>query len=445
VSQDVTTAVRRRLLEEGQAALLERRAALATQSFGVRDSSRDDAFGVRDSSRDVGRMNPALQTSGQTSVRAAVAALPQQQTYHSARVTAVLRAALANQSRREAEEDPTAWLASLRNPSFTDPDAPATFNQKAGLLTQITLYPALALAILRHKLAGAGRLWHLLRALDGNGRGWLSHEEARAAFTQAGSPLRFCGPRQLRNLIGQGDGRFWDDDGERLWLRAPAKVAAGLGVARLDGRAVAAPLSAFTGGIAAVRAHLYASFHSGRDGAPVARRTIAAKSGVAPRTQRAYDRAAKVGRSANFARGPRLDTEAAEALAWRKGPACFTWMDAEGAQGTKGARYLAWQLPNSYDGPHAPLSRRAGKRIQRRLADLLTQGTAGNDQQADEAPRRAYFAGAKTAVAAHASNQSCQLSKKLATLSTLVYWPQSRNRVSRRNSVSKGQFWYVLW
>jgi hypothetical protein len=37
VSQDVTTAVRRRLLEEGQAALLERRAALATQSFGVRD------------------------------------------------------------------------------------------------------------------------------------------------------------------------------------------------------------------------------------------------------------------------------------------------------------------------------------------------------------------------------------------------------------------------
>ena len=338
----------------------------------------------------------------------------------------MIRAALRARDERAAAGDARAWL---KSPSFEVEEAglpasgPQTVDEDAGL-REITLYPDLALAILRRKLAGPGRVWHLLRALDGRGRGWVGAEEARAAFTGDESPLRFCGKRQLGNLLAQGEGIFWTLADGRVWLRAPARVALALGLTRLTGRPVAAAVSAFTGGIAAVRAQLYASFHSGRKSMPVARRTLAAKSGVAPRTQRSYDRAAKVGRAPNFARGPRLDSPDAETLAWQKGPACFKWTDTQGKRGSKGAGYLAWQLPNSYEGPHPPRSRGAGKRTQRRLADLLTQGTTGNDQQDEGTLPRTFFANPRAAAQAYGR----------AAAPAAVYWPETN-----------GRFWSCLW
>jgi len=149
--------------------------------------------------------------------------------------------------------------------------------------------------MLRTEQAAAGRVWLLLRALDEAGRGMVSLDDARAALTGRGSPLRLCGWRRLRQLLAAGEGVFWvREDGSRgagrqgrrgershsdasfspapplprsparLRLLGPARVAAALGVARLVNRPVGLPAAVLLGSIGDARAHLYAAFHSGR-------------------------------------------------------------------------------------------------------------------------------------------------------------------------------------
>lgn len=282
----------------------------------------------------------------------------------------------------------------------------------------VSLAPSLGLAILRHKQAPAARLWLLLRHLDKDGRGVLPLQLVREAFTAEASPLRFCGPRRLRGLLAAGSDRFWTNDGERIWLRSTIRVAGALGVKQFKGQAVAIPAAALTGGIGGVRAHLFSAFHSGRDPAPIARQTLARISGVAPRTQRHYDQISGAGKQTNYACGPRLDSAVAETMAWQQGPAAFAWTDTDHGR----QRFLAWQLPNSYNGPHAQLGRGGRKRQNKALADLLNKGTAGNDHsQYDDLAAR-YFADARAASRAHGRTNSA------------VYWP-----------AIKPGIWHCLW
>lgn len=131
--------------------------------------------------------------------------------------------------------------------------------------SSVKVYPDIALGMLRREQAATGRVWLLLRAIDADGRGWLAADETRAVLCDIESPLRLCGRRRLRQLLAQGEGLFWQRDGrDRIWLRGPARVAAGLGVARLGSRPIDVPTATLLGGIGDVRAHLYATFHSGR-------------------------------------------------------------------------------------------------------------------------------------------------------------------------------------
>ena len=118
------------------------------------------------------------------------------------------------------------------------PDRPDDPGRPAGR----PYYADIGLAMLRRGLAAPGRLWLLLRHLDGDGRGWVTVAEARARLTGKGAPLRICGWRQLRNLLRQGQGIFWERDGERIWYRSTLRVADALGVERLTGRPVDLPL-----------------------------------------------------------------------------------------------------------------------------------------------------------------------------------------------------------
>ncbi|MFQ5434191.1 MAG: hypothetical protein ACE5FD_04875, partial [Anaerolineae bacterium] len=151
-------------------------------------------------------------------------------------------------------------------------------------------------------------------------------------------------------------------------------------------------------------AHFYATFHSSRKSAPIARQTLTRLTGVSDRSQQTYERKAKVVCRRNFAVGATIQSELKEEQAWQHGRAAFALLDVDGRQGKAGRSYLAWQLPNSYEGPHAPKSRGAQKRINRALADLLTQGTAGNGQPPTDAsfaqPRR-FFGNGRTAVQAN--------------------------------------------
>ncbi|MCP4423496.1 MAG: hypothetical protein GY803_03290 [Chloroflexi bacterium] len=294
------------------------------------------------------------------------------------------------------------------------------------------LHPDVALGMLREELAAAGRIWLLLRHINKEGSGWVSLEEAREKLTRKESGLRVCGWRQLRNLLNQGKGIFWERRDGRIWLRSIAKTAAALGVWKLTSQPVAIPVAALLGGMGEARAHLYASFHSGRarndkKASPIARDTIAEISRVNERTQRLYEKRAKVRKKYNFAVGPQINELKEEEVAWRQGQAAFRLLDRDGKHGRKGAAYLAWQLPNQYAGPHAKLPRGRQKRINRELADLFMKGMTGNGRNPvddDWRPKRYFENGRLAAKAYQRANDP-------------IYWqnPQFCN---------KRQLWHVL-
>ena len=312
--------------------------------------------------------------------------LPTHLGWHSAAVTAHLHQRLPIIEEVVEENDPL------------PPPAPPTAPAKPPRQTAVSLrvYPDMALAILREEAAAPARVWYLLRHLDEAGSGWIEETAVRTQLTGKESPLRLCGPRQLRNLLAQGDGLFWERQNGRVWLRSLSKVAAGLGVMRLQGRPVAVPLAHFKGGIGTFRAHLYATFHSGRGkadktAAPIARETITRLSSVPARTQRLYEKQAGVKKKRNFALGPRLTPTAVQEQGWQRGNALFKLTDHQGQHGPAGATYLAWQLPNSYTGPHPQQSNGRQKRLNQTIADLLPIGMTGNDNQQVEARRHRRY------------------------------------------------------
>jgi hypothetical protein len=257
------------------------------------------------------------------------------------------------------------------------------------------------MAILRQDLAAPARVWLLLRAIDADGRGWLDVDDVRRRLTGEDSPLRCCGRRRLRQLLAAGEGIFWTRDAQRgdawsradkpnrLWLRGAHKVAHTLDCGPLAGFPVELPVETLLGGIQAVRAAFYASFHGGRGSQPISRDTMAAISGVPGRTQLAYDRVARVERRRNFAVGERYSAERFQERAWERGRAAFHFVDTEGQQGRPGGEYVAWHLPNSYRTDHQRRSRGSRKRLNRQLADLVQKGIPGNDARAVE---RVFFA-----------------------------------------------------
>jgi hypothetical protein len=256
--------------------------------------------------------------------------------------------------------------------------------------TTVTIHPTMVLAILRQKLEAPARVYFLLRAIDGEGRGWLTIEHIRQQLTGKGAPLRICGWRRLRQLLRQGDGIFWDRDSQdQLWLRGAHKIAYKLDLGRLQGFPVELPISALLGGIQAVRAAFYATFHSGRDSKPISRETLRDLSGIAERTQLEYDRVARVERRCNLAVGEGYTTENAQERAWHHGRAAFHFIDTKGLQGRAGREYVAWHLPNSYRADYRRRSKGSRKRLNRKLADLLNQGITGNDERGVE---RCFFA-----------------------------------------------------
>lgn len=253
-----------------------------------------------------------------------------------------------------------------------------------------TIYPDLAIALLRNELAAAGRIWLLLRHLDDEGRGWVSMERVRALLTEKGSPLRVCGWRQLRNLLSQGDDVFWQRNGAagqgaRIWLRSTAKVARRLGLTRLSKRPIVVPLKALLDGMGTVRAHFFASFHSGRESnSPVARQTLEDLTGVSRRSQQVYEVRAGVQRQQNWVVADTYSASEAQHRAWQHGSAVFELHDRQGKSGAAGKSYVAWQMPNSYVGPHTPQAPSRKKRMNRQLAVLFNKGKTGNGKKKGE-------------------------------------------------------------
>jgi hypothetical protein len=348
-----------------------------------------------------GRNNQGTAGSGNYSPPANPAAsLPPHLGWESAGVTAVLR--------RGESRPQTADEGRTTNDEQAAVVGPSSF--VIGPSSFIKLYPDIGLAMLRRELSAPGRLWLLLRLVDRAGEGKLRIVVVEEAITNPDSPHRLCGKRQLRNLLKAGEGLFWTRDRDTLWLRSAAKVAHGLGVTRLTGRPVALPLPVLLGGIGDFRAQLYAAFHSGRGKPnnrartmPIARQTLHNLSGVGRSSQRAYERRAGVTAQTNYAVGETAAPHTQEKRAGQQGTAVFTLTDSDGQQGQQGQSYLAWQLPNSYDGRHQQRPKGRQRRINRELKDLVMKGMPGNVEEGADAKRygRVFFTNGKLAAQAY--------------------------------------------
>jgi hypothetical protein len=178
-------------------------------------------------------------------------------------------------------------------------------------------------------------------------------------------------------------------------------VAVALDVARLKGKPVALPLPALLGGMGAVRAHFYASFHSGRrENNPISRHTLEDITHVPARTQYHYEEITHTQRQRNIAVGERYSQERLQERAWQHGRAAFAFIDHLGLQGEERKDYIAWHLPNSYTPCHSQSPRGRQKKMNQQI-DLVSKRARGNGLQK---ARRIFHLDAVKAGKAHKRN-----------------------------------------
>ena len=273
-------------------------------------------------------------------------------------------------------------------------------------------YPDLGIAALHEQRVPHYQLWLACRLLDVDGRGWLATQEITQRLTKQHAPMRLFGKRRLRQVLQGGNGRFWtwDKQQHRLWLFGVSRIAKQLGVCKLISQPVLLPTKVLTNGVGSFKAHLYAAWHSGRKTPnPISRSTQRQLLHVPERTQRHYEQIADVKVKVNLAVGPHYTPENIEKHTWKRGGAVFQFIDKQGKLGTRNGRYLAWQLPNQYIGPHQQAAQGNLHRINRQLSGLVHEGAQGNS---DMRLNRRYFPHGAAAAKAIQHQQSDE-----------VYWP----------------------
>ncbi|MGB1248983.1 MAG: hypothetical protein ACPG8W_00005 [Candidatus Promineifilaceae bacterium] len=246
-----------------------------------------------------------------------------------------------------------------------------------------TLYTNVAHAILRHEVAAAARVWLLLRCLDHDRCGWITVEEARYHLTSKQSPHRVFGWRQLRNLLRAGQDTFWQRDKQRIWLRSTAKVAKKLEVSRLRKQPIVIPTNILFGKIQGVRAELFALMHHGRDERLISRAKLQEITSVNERTQRRYDHVAKIKKKVSYC--IEVASKKSHDAAWHHRHAAFDFTDRQGKQGEAGAKYYAYQLPNSYSVNYLSAAKGRTRKINQQLREDLVENRAqGNNRDEGE-------------------------------------------------------------
>lgn len=287
------------------------------------------------------------------------------------------------------------------------------------------IQPNIASELLRQNDTAAGRVWIMLRALDNannNGSGRVPVEVARSFLSDKDSEFYIGGKRQLRRLLAEGEGKYWVRTKKFIFLRAAYKVAYLLNVKVATGRPVLIPVTEIAKSIKHFKAHLHASFHSGRyakNGRKklIARVTVANEvNGIAPRTQQEYEQLVGLRSVANYAVDHNIyDATKAQDFIWEH--QAFKFEDRQGKfdrkNGKRGVAYFAWQLPNSYGivQTHKQGNKSYRKRLNRQLKALRKQKGEGNEQRSMK-PKRFCPSGK---VAAKAANRGA----------SIVYWPSA--------------------
>ena len=353
-------------------------------------------------------------------------ALPSHLGWGSAPTSAILRRSALQQQKEQGRD--TVVLQLQQNVQRKKPPFVQAIKQQSTQRPDwVNHYPSLGIAALSHEDTSAYRVWLMCRYLDDTGVGKLPVASLKAQLTNVGSSLRLFSWKRLKQVLYAGNGRFWhwNQTEQKIWLVGTAKLAQTLQVRKLAGMRVRLPVKTITAGIGEFRAHLYAAWHSGRRSEnPISREVQRQLTHVPERTQRHYGRIAKIKTEKNIAIGGNVSTMAQEEAAWQRGQAVFVYTDRAGRFGSENGRYLAWQLPNSYSGPHqqAPFGRqqKINQRLKSQLQDLVEIEAQGNREKNDG---QLYHANGSDAVRALKQSEE-------------TYWPTARKQ--------QMQFWAVL-
>ena len=273
-------------------------------------------------------------------------------------------------------------------------------------------------------LDGPYRLYKILQALDGSGRGWLANSRVELLLTRKESAFFIYGRRQLKIMLRRGEGLFWNrvkHGGQvRIRLVARAKVTAALGAGRLRGREVELPLTYLLGSgrgrQAQVNAALYAGVHAGRlrpdrgraghlTPRPISRAALRDLSGCSRYRQRSYERRMKIRVRANIHILSAYTKYGLQRARQYLGLPAYKHVDHLGKvnRHQAGAAYLAVRLPNSYHLPQGitTVQSRRQRTINRLLDGLCPMGSGGSGE---EKVARRYFRDVAAAMRAGRGN-----------------------------------------
>lgn len=320
----------------------------------------------------------------------------------------------------------TAWLGVMNQPALPlaaavtqePPQPPSIFKD------EMEHHGEIAIAAMRAGYSSHYQLWLLLHLMDRAGSGRLDLDKVKLHLTELISKHKTWEWARVRTLLQEGDGRFWSLTPTRVYYTTHARLAAALGIEKLNGRFATIQAENVKGtSAAAFRAHCFAAWMANHT-SPISRRTIERLTGITPRSQRRYCQLADIEQQANICIGPKKTTEQMQECAWNYSGA-FTFTDYLGKQGNRpGAQYVAWHLPAAYDGTAATGTRSQQRRVNKRINNLVNTGVRGNDDRFAREPL--FFKNG--ALAAKAVNRGRE---------TDAYWPGKKARTGTR-------LWHVI-
>lgn len=253
-------------------------------------------------------------------------------------------------------------------------------------LESVVVYNEVLVAILKAKEVALARVWLVARALDPQGCGHVPVVDLYEMFPSLSS-------RRVRQILEQGEGRYWTVGAGVVYLRSQEKVANRLGVNRVRCHSLAVPVAKLVRSVRAAKAVFWNAVHCGRKSShPISREALSNFGVKDPRTQRSLERLEGVTAEQQFAiLGPANEYDRQQAE--ESGEPIFIVNDYKGHLGKRGRTYLARHLPNVYSGTLKAVSH--GKKwFNRRLCKLHEKGPGANTRPQIE---RTFFADGKQA------------------------------------------------
>ncbi|MBP8055075.1 MAG: hypothetical protein KA314_04505 [Chloroflexi bacterium] len=272
----------------------------------------------------------------------------------------------------------------------------------------ISIFGEVLTAILKANEVAIGRVWLVARSVDRSGCGHITVASLQKALPKLSL-------RRVRQLLRDGNGRYWCLAGSSIYLQGQARVAARLGIRRIRQNAVTVLVARLAQGVKAAKAIMWNATQGSHKGTPISRKKLAGLGVRDPRTQRGLERLEGVRAAQQYAIvGPENEYDRRQAQ--ENGEPIFVLRDYKGVWGERGRVYLARHLPNSYTGTLETV-RHGKKWFNRRLCKLHEQGPGATTRPQIE---RVFFADGKQAGRAWDKQPLAD-----------TYWPVKRARACR--------------